>query len=129
MPGSSMRGVIRSTPASPATSSCSRRGQPFTYDLTELGEYYLQYERMMAHWHAVLPGRVLDVQYESVVADQSAQTRRLLEFCGLPVGGRLPALLRNRARHPHGEFRAGAPADLRQLHRPLAELRAGTRAS
>ena len=39
---------------------------------------------MMAHWHAVLPGRVLDVQYESVVADQVAQTRRLLEFCGLP---------------------------------------------
>jgi hypothetical protein len=60
------------------------RGQPFTYDLVELGEYYLQYARMMAHWHAVLPGRVLDVQYESVVADQGGQTRRLLEFCGLP---------------------------------------------
>jgi hypothetical protein len=39
---------------------------------------------MMAHWHAVLPGRVLDVHYESVVADQPAETRRLLEFCGLP---------------------------------------------
>jgi hypothetical protein len=50
----------------------------------ELGEYYLQYDRLMAHWHAVLPGRVLDVQYETVVADQEAQTRRLLEFCGLP---------------------------------------------
>jgi tetratricopeptide (TPR) repeat protein len=68
--------------------SCYRqlfaRGQPFTYDLIELGEYFLQYERMMAHWHAALPGRVLDVQYELVVADQDAQTRRLLEFCGLP---------------------------------------------
>jgi hypothetical protein len=60
------------------------KGQPFTYDLQELGEYYLQYERMMAHWHAVLPGRVLDVQYESVVADQAGETRRLLEFCELP---------------------------------------------
>jgi hypothetical protein len=60
------------------------RGQPFTYDLVELGEYYLQYDRMMAHWHAALPGRVLDVQYESVVADQEGETRRLLEFCGLP---------------------------------------------
>ena len=39
---------------------------------------------MMSHWHAVLPGRVLDVQYESVVADQERETRRLLEFCGLP---------------------------------------------
>jgi len=60
------------------------KGQPFTYDLLEIGEYYLQYDRLMAHWHAVLPGRVLDVQYEDVVADQEGQTRRLLEFCGLP---------------------------------------------
>ena len=60
------------------------RGQPFTYDLLELGEYYLQYDRMMTHWHAVLPGRVLDVQYESVVADLPTQARRLLDFFGLP---------------------------------------------
>jgi len=60
------------------------RGQPFTYDLVELGEYYLEYERMMAHWHSVLPGRVLDVSYEGIVADQAGQTRRLLDFCGLP---------------------------------------------
>lgn len=60
------------------------RGQPFTYDLVELGEYYLGYHRMMAQWHAVLPRRVLDVQYEDMIEDQAAQTRRLLEFCGLP---------------------------------------------
>jgi tetratricopeptide (TPR) repeat protein len=68
--------------------SCYRqlfaRGQPFTYDLTELGEYYLEYEKMMTHWREALPGRILDVQYEEMVADQDAQTRRLLEFCGLP---------------------------------------------
>jgi tetratricopeptide (TPR) repeat protein len=68
--------------------SCYRqlfaRGQPFTYDLTELGEYYLEYEKMMAHWREALPGRVLDVQYEDVVAGQERETRRLLEFCGLP---------------------------------------------
>jgi tetratricopeptide (TPR) repeat protein len=68
--------------------SCYRqlfaKGQPFTYDLLELGEYYLQYDRLMKQWHTVMPGRVLDVQYESMVADQEAQTRRLLEFCGLP---------------------------------------------
>src|SRR5688572_13293962 len=68
--------------------SCYRqlfaRGQPFTYDLTELGEYYLEYEKMMAHWRAVLPGHVLDVQYEDVVADLEGQSRRLLGHCGLP---------------------------------------------
>jgi hypothetical protein len=68
--------------------SCYRqlfaKGQTFTYDLTEIGEYYLQYQRMMDHWHRVLPGRVLTVQYEEVVTDFEAQVRRLLEFCGLP---------------------------------------------
>ncbi|MGB5132472.1 MAG: sulfotransferase [Steroidobacteraceae bacterium] len=68
--------------------SCYRqlfaKGQAFTYDLTEIGEYYLQYQRMMDHWHEVLPGQVLTVQYEEVVADFESQVRRLLEFCGLP---------------------------------------------
>jgi tetratricopeptide (TPR) repeat protein len=68
--------------------SCYRqlfaKGQNFTYDLTEIGEYYLQYQRLMDHWAAVLPGRVLTVQYEEVVADFEGQVRRLLEFCELP---------------------------------------------
>ena len=59
-------------------------GQPFSYDLTELGEYYLQYERLLEHWHELIPGFVLDVQYEHVVADLEGQVRRILEFCGLP---------------------------------------------
>jgi tetratricopeptide (TPR) repeat protein len=71
-----------------ASLSCWRqlfaKGQNFTYDLTEIGEYYLQYQRMMDHWAAVMPGRVLTVQYEEVVSDFEAQARRLLEFCGLP---------------------------------------------
>ncbi len=68
--------------------SCYRqlfaKGQAFTYDLTEIGEYYLQYQRMMDHWAEVLQGKVLTVQYEEVVADFEPQVRRLLEFCGLP---------------------------------------------
>ena len=68
--------------------SCYRqlfaKGQNFTYDLTEIGEYYLQYQRLMDHWAAVIPGYVLTVQYEEVVADFETQVRRLLDFCGLP---------------------------------------------
>jgi len=59
-------------------------GQPFSYEMTELAEYYLQYQRLMDHWHRVLPGYVLDVNYENVVADLEVQVRRLLDFCGLP---------------------------------------------
>jgi len=58
-------------------------GQPFSYDLTELGEYYLQYQRIMDHWHAVSPGFVLDVRYEDVVRDLETEVRRMLDFCGL----------------------------------------------
>ena len=60
------------------------RGQPFTYDLYEIGEFYLEYLRVMAHWERVLPGRVLTVQYEDVTADLDGQVRRILDFCGLP---------------------------------------------
>ena len=59
-------------------------GQPFTYDLTELGEYYLQYRRLMDYWHKLLPGFLLEVHYEEVVADLDTQVRRILDFCGLP---------------------------------------------
>jgi tetratricopeptide (TPR) repeat protein len=56
---------------------------PFTYDLTELGQYYNLYRDVMKHWHATLPGRILDVDYESVVAEPEQNVRRILEFCGL----------------------------------------------
>ncbi len=59
------------------------KGQPFTYDLVELGEYYLQYQRLMDHWHEVMPGKVLDVRYEEVVADLEGQVRLILEYCEL----------------------------------------------
>jgi len=60
------------------------KGQPFSYDLAEVGEYYLQYARLMAHWHDVLPGKVLEVRYEDVVDDLDSQVRRILGHCGLP---------------------------------------------
>ena len=59
-------------------------GQQFSYDFTDLGEYYLQYARLMEHWHALMPGFMLDVQYEDVVADLETQVRRILDYCGLP---------------------------------------------
>ncbi|MCR4299784.1 MAG: sulfotransferase, partial [Gallionella sp.] len=61
-----------------------RNGQEFTYDLAELGRYYADYARLMEHWRKVLPeGAFLDVRYEDIVADQEAQSRRLVGYCGL----------------------------------------------
>jgi len=58
-------------------------GQEFSYSLTDIGNYYRQYVRLMDHWDRVLPGFVLRVQHEELVADLEGQVRRLLEFCGL----------------------------------------------
>ncbi len=58
-------------------------GQEFTYDLEDVGRYYRDYVELMDHWDAVLPGKVLRVQYEDVVADIESQVRRILEYCDL----------------------------------------------
>lgn len=56
---------------------------PYSYDLTNLGHYHRQYERLMAHWHDVLPGRILDVKYEDLVDQQEERSREMVSFCGL----------------------------------------------
>jgi tetratricopeptide (TPR) repeat protein len=60
------------------------QGKNQSYDLLELGEYYLEYRRLMDHWDKVLPGRVLKVRYEDVVRDLETEVRRILQHCGLP---------------------------------------------
>ncbi|MEZ0472334.1 tetratricopeptide repeat-containing sulfotransferase family protein [Luteimonas salinilitoris] len=55
----------------------------FSYDLAELGAYYITYHRLMRHWHAVMPDAILDVRYEDLVTDTEGQARRLLAWCGL----------------------------------------------
>lgn len=58
-------------------------GQVYSYDLTDLGRHYSGYRRLMRHVAAVLPGRVLQVDYEALIDDLEAQTRRMLGHCGL----------------------------------------------
>ncbi len=56
---------------------------PYSYNLTNLGRYYRQYEQLMHHWHDVLPGRILDIHYEDMIEDQEGRSRELVKFCGL----------------------------------------------
>ncbi len=60
------------------------RGQGFTYSLTDIGRYYADYVDFMAHMDAVLPGRVVRVFHEDVVADSDTEIRQLLERLDLP---------------------------------------------
>jgi len=60
------------------------RGQSFSYGLGDIAAYYRSYVELMAHFDAVLPGRVYRLHYESLVADTAGEVRRLLDHCGLP---------------------------------------------
>lgn len=60
------------------------RGHRFSYGLTDIGRYYRDYVQLMAHFDAVLPGRIHRVIYERMVEDTETEVRRLLDYCGLP---------------------------------------------
>ncbi len=64
------------------------QGKNQSYDLLELGEYYVEYLRVMRRWDEMMPGRILTVHYEDVVRDLEGQVRRLLAHCGLPFDER-----------------------------------------
>lgn len=55
----------------------------YAYDLTHLGHHYREYERLMLHWQQVLPGRILDINYEDTIADPEYWSRKLIEYVGL----------------------------------------------
>ena len=58
-------------------------GQEFTYSVDDIARYYRTYIELMRHWDEVLPGRVLRLHHEDLVADLEGSVRRLLDHCGL----------------------------------------------
>jgi hypothetical protein len=83
----------------------------FSYDLDELAGYYISYRRHMAHWHAVMPGRILGVSYEALVHEPEAQVRRIIDWCGLDWE---PAVL-----DFHRQQRPSMTASAMQVRRPV----------
>lgn len=83
----------------------------FSNDLDELAAYYVTYRRLMAHWHAVMPGQILDLRYEDLVTDTEAQARRLLAWCGLDWE---PAVLA-----PEANARSSTTASAAQVRQPV----------
>lgn len=56
----------------------------YNTDFTTLGLYYREYHRLMQHWNALLPGKIYECNYETMIGDQEGETRRLIDFLGLP---------------------------------------------
>lgn len=55
----------------------------YSYDLMDTARYYARFNQLMAMWDKLFPGRILQLSYEQLVADQVAQTKTLLEHCAL----------------------------------------------
>jgi tetratricopeptide (TPR) repeat protein len=83
----------------------------YASSLEDIGLYYRQYERLMAHWHAVLPLQLHEVVYEELVANQEPLSRDLIAFCGLDWNDRCLAFHKNR--------RPVQTASKLQVRRPL----------
>lgn len=94
------------------------RGQGFSYSLDDMGRYYRDYVRAMAHYDRVMPGAVHRVIYERMVDDTETEVRALLAHCGLPFE---PACLAF-----HETERAVRTASSEQVRRPI--FREGTEA-
>jgi len=87
------------------------KGHHYSYDLDELGRYYLDYVALMAHFDAVLPGCIHRVHYEDMVGDTETETRKLLAYCGLEFE---PACLRF-----HENDRPVRTASSEQVRQPI----------
>ena len=90
---------------------------PFSYDLDELGQYFIAYHGLMQHWNAVMPGVIYTLRYEAVVADVEGEARRLLAFCGLPW--------EEQCLHFHQNSRASTTASAMQVRQPIYDTSVG----
>ena len=87
------------------------RGRDFAYDQSDIARYYRDYVRLVGHFEDVLPGRIVRVEHERLVADPEGELRRVLEAIGLPFD---PACL-----NFHENARPVRTASASQVRQPL----------
>lgn len=83
----------------------------YSYDLMDTARYYARFDRLMGIWERLFPGRILQLSYEQLVADQEGETRRLIDHCGLEWEDACLTFHENRA--------AVATPSAAQVRRPL----------
>lgn len=83
----------------------------YSYDLKDIGRYYVLFDRLMAHWRRTMPGRIFELDYESMVNSQESSTRDLLQFCDLPWD--------NTCLHFEGDPSAATSASSLQVREPM----------
>lgn len=106
---------VRRNPVDTCISAFTRlfnKSQHQSYDLREIGRYYLDYMSIMAHWREVLPaGAFYEIQYEQLVANQEEESRKLIAYCGLEWN--------NACLDPHKTERNVKTASVTQVRQPV----------
>jgi len=92
-------------------------GHEFTADFQSFGHFYKQYERLMSHWKTVLNLPILEVRYEELVKDLEGQSRRMIQFLGMPWDDRCLKF--------HENERLVATASMEQVRQPLYSTSVG----
>jgi tetratricopeptide (TPR) repeat protein len=87
------------------------RGHSYAYDLSNLGVFYRNYQKLMQHWRQVLMIPIMEIRYEDLVADQELVSRHLVDFCGLEWDDRCLDF--------HGNRRFVATASYNQVRQPM----------
>jgi tetratricopeptide (TPR) repeat protein len=64
-------------------SNWSETGYGFSYNINDLVKFYGLYSKLMDFWHKKFPGKIYDVCYEDLTANQEQETKKLLEYCEL----------------------------------------------
>ena len=95
-----------------------KQAYPFSYDLGELTRYIHGYQDLMAHWRAVLPGRIVDVAYEELVDDPERVLGEVLSRCGLSFDPACLAFSESTA--------ASSTASAVQIRKPIYRTAVGT---
>jgi tetratricopeptide (TPR) repeat protein len=92
-------------------------GNDFKFDLNNTAHFFTQYRRLMRHWKEALDLPLLEVSYEGLVTDPENQTRRMLEFLGLPWDERCLRF--------HESKRSVTSSSIQQVRRPLYQSSIG----
>ena len=107
-------------------------GYPHSYDQAEQARHFVRYHRLMAHWRAEFPGRLLDVRYEDLVADLAPRARALIAYLGLPwedacldfhrAGGAVVTASAAQVREPAHTRSVGRWRHFEQALQPMREI-------
>lgn len=104
----------------------------YAYDLDALASHHAHYRSLMAHWRAIAPGRIFDVDYDSLVRQPESTLRDILAFCGLAYEHGCADPARNAtpsATLSMSQIRQGIRTDTFAAWRPYADQLAGLRAA